>query len=108
MVRYALGTKVRVASMEEAGFGAADIARVRALLRKKRRRADPEVQVLEDVACLVFLEHYLDDFIGKHTEPKIVTILQKTWLKMSPDGRAAALALPLSEAAGSLVEKALA
>ncbi|HWM86597.1 MAG TPA: DUF4202 domain-containing protein, partial [Kofleriaceae bacterium] len=44
--------------MAEVGYDAAPIQRVRDLLTKKGLRTDPEVQTLEDVACLVFLEHY--------------------------------------------------
>src|SRR5262249_30424993 len=44
--------------MTAAGYDAAAVGRVGALIRKERLKADIEVQVLEDVACLVFLAHY--------------------------------------------------
>src|SRR6516225_401649 len=51
--------------MTAAGYGEGEIARVGALIRKERLKLDPEVQMLEDVACLVFLAHYIDEFMGK-------------------------------------------
>jgi len=81
--------------------------RVKDLLLKRSLKRDAEVQVLEDVICLVFLEFYLDDFAGKHDEAKLIDIIQKTWNKMSDVGHAAALKLPLSNAMLSLVTKAL-
>jgi hypothetical protein len=47
--------------MAAAGYGEDDISRVGALVRKQRLKLDAEAQTLEDVACLVFLAHYLDD-----------------------------------------------
>ncbi|KAK1754809.1 hypothetical protein QBC47DRAFT_414756 [Echria macrotheca] len=68
-----------------------------------------EVQVLEDVACLVFLDDQFEDFERREDvdEDKIVGILRKTWGKMSVQGRALALRLELSERAGALVKRAL-
>jgi hypothetical protein len=79
--------------MAEVGYDAGTIARVGELLVKKRLADDPEVQTLEDVACLVFLQHHLADFARKHERDKLVDIVQKTWKKMSPAGHAAALQL---------------
>ncbi len=89
------------------GYETEVIDRVKALLRKRRLKADPEVQMLEDVACLVFLESYFADFSKQHDEAKVIGILQKTWAKMSPVGHEAALALDMPAEARALVEKAL-
>jgi hypothetical protein len=94
--------------LREVGYDAATVARVQELLRKLRIKSDPEMQLLEDVICLVFLENYFAGFSHRHDEAKLITILQKTWRKMSPQGRQAALQLPLSGEARALVEKALA
>ncbi|KAI0023541.1 glutamyl-tRNA synthetase [Xylariomycetidae sp. FL0641] len=88
-------------------------ARVAALVRKENLAADPETQALEDVACLVFLDDRLDGFEAARAdvddEAKTVAVLRKTWAKMSPAGRALALAMEeLSERAKVLVGKALA
>ncbi|TXF90897.1 DUF4202 domain-containing protein [Neolewinella aurantiaca] len=89
------------------GFSEETIARVQFLLQKKRLKQDPETQQLEDVICLVFLEHYAAGFAAQHPEEKVIDILQKTWSKMSPDGQQAALKLPLAPGVLSLVQKAL-
>ena len=95
------------AIIAEAGYETDVIDRVKGLLRKHRLKTDAEVQMLEDVACLVFLESYFADFSTQHDEAKIIGILQKTWAKMSPKGHDAALALDMSADARALVEKAL-
>ncbi|VUC37832.1 unnamed protein product [Clonostachys rosea] len=84
-------------------------ARVAALIRKEKLKTDEEVQALEDVACLVFLDDQFDDFESKgdHDEDKIVDILRKTWGKMSEPGRKLALEMDLSERAKLLIGRAL-
>jgi hypothetical protein len=82
------------AILREAGYEDETIERVSSLLRKERLKRDPETQLLEDVIALVFLEHYLEAFVAGHPEydeAKFADILRKTWLKMSPRGREAAL-----------------
>lgn len=94
-------------------LGADAISRVAALIRKEGLTGsspDPETQVLEDVACLVFLDDQLESwFAGREDvdEDKMVGILRKTWGKMSEEGRKLALELELGEGAKALVKKAL-
>ena len=90
------------------GYDDGAVARVGALLRKERLKADPEVQLLEDVACLVFLRYYLPAFAARHDDAKLADILGKTWRKMSARGRAAALALDLEPRVRALVSMAAA
>ena len=87
-----------------------DIERIAALVRKENLSADRETQVLEDTACLVFLDDQLDDFEKREDvdEDKMINILRKTWAKMSPKGREIALGMKLSERGQTLVGKALA
>jgi hypothetical protein len=94
--------------LADVGYEAVTIDRVRDLVRKKGLPHDPEALALEDTACLVFLEHELDAFAPKHEEAKLVQILERTWRKMSPRGRVAALGLDLPPLARALVEKAVA
>lgn len=94
--------------MRKEGYTEESIARVQKLLTKQGIKQDGEVQVLEDVACLVFLEHYFLAFAAKHEQAKVIDIVQKTWKKMSLEGQSAARALPLSSGALALVAKALA
>ncbi|GAA5316471.1 MAG: hypothetical protein AseanaTS_16750 [Candidatus Pelagadaptatus aseana] len=93
--------------MQQQGFDQTSQDRVHSLLQKKQLKRDPEAQALEDVICLVFLEYYLEPFAAKHSEEKLISIIQKTWNKMSDQGHSAALALDLPEAMGELVGKAL-
>ena len=90
------------------GYDAATVERVRFLIRKEKLKADPDTQALEDTICLVFLENYFAAFAAKHEADKVVAILRRTWAKMSPVGREAALALPLPPEAAGLVVRALA
>jgi hypothetical protein len=89
------------------GYDDTTIFRIRSLLKKEKLKADPEMQMLEDVVCLVFLESYFADFAAKHDEKKVVGILKRTWKKMSPHAHTAALELNLSPQARQLIEKAL-
>ena len=95
------------ALLRDAGFDEPFIARVQSLLRKEQLERDPEAQTLEDVACLVFLQHYFLDFSRKHEAQKILDIVRKTWRKMSPHGQQSALQLSLPPEAAALVQRAL-
>ena len=75
------------------GYDEAASARARDLTMKKGIKRDPEAQTVEDVACLVFLEHEFSRFAGKHPRDKVVNIVVKTLGKMSERGRAAAAEL---------------
>ena len=92
----------------EVGYNASVVERVQSLLRKERLKADPEVQLLEDVICLVFLQYYLVAFADQHAESKVLDILRKTWRKMSARGRLAALELDLPDDLRALITQAIA
>ena len=77
------------------------------LLQKKQLKKNADTQTIEDVICLVFLQFYFDAFIEKHSEEKIVDIVQKTWAKMSEKGHDAALQLAYSDKGLGLVKQAL-
>lgn len=93
--------------MADCGYSEDEQQRVKSLLQKQQLKRDDEAQTLEDVACLVFLTYHLEDFASQHATDKIIDIIRKTWNKMSADGHAAALKLPLSEAMADLVGQAL-
>ena len=93
--------------MGSAGYDADDIARVRSLLRKERLKSDADAQMLEDVACVVFIEHYLGDFMEQADQAKLAGILAKTWKKMSPLGHAHALKLSLSPPVAAALQAVL-
>jgi hypothetical protein len=94
--------------LRDVGYDDTTISRVQSLVRKERLKSDPEMQTLEDVICLVFLENYFAEFAEDHDEPKLITILRKTWKKMSPRGHQAALGLKLPQRERAIIEKALA
>ena len=94
--------------LEEVGYDDDTIERVRSLLRKERLKADPDVQLLEDVACLVFLDFQLAEFATRHDEEKLIDILRKTWKKMSSRGHQAAGMIELTPELKPLVKRALA
>jgi hypothetical protein len=94
--------------MADVGYDDDTIERVKTLLRKRGLKTDPEVQLLEDVICLVFLEHYFHDFASKHDEEKLIPIVQKTWKKMTDRAHEAALALDYAEGDLAIIQKALA
>jgi len=78
--------------MADAGYNATDCERVGVLLRKEGLKRDPEVQMLEDTICMVFLRFYFAAFAKKHPHEKVIDIVAKTARKMSDDTRARALA----------------
>lgn len=94
--------------LQEVGYDQATIDRVQFLVQKRQLKLDPEVQLLEDVICLVFLENYFADFSRQHSEEKLIDIVQKTWRKMSPEGQQVALTLQIPEPALRIIQKALA
>jgi len=95
------------AILREAGYPEETVQRVQALNLKKNASTDPEMQVLEDALCLVFLQYQLADLAAKSTEEKVVNALRKSWEKMSPAGRAEALKLCYGARERELIEKAV-
>jgi hypothetical protein len=92
--------------LREAGYPEDIIARVRDLNLKKNFGADPECQLLEDALCLVTLQYQLGDLMDKTEPDKMITILQKTWKKMSPAARREALGLSFSDREKELLSTA--
>ncbi|MDP2762358.1 MAG: DUF4202 domain-containing protein [Sideroxyarcus sp.] len=98
--------------MKEAGYDDDMIARVKNIVSKKELKTDPETQLMEDVADLVFIEHYMLAFAGQHPdydEAKWIQIIKKTWQKMSPRAHEFALTgkIKLPEALKPLILKAV-
>ena len=94
--------------LQQVGFDEQFVDRVKKIILKKLIKKNEESQALEDVICLVFLDYYFDEFATKHSDEKVIDILQKTWVKMSDKGHKAALQLPFSESGLALVQQALA
>lgn len=94
--------------MKAEDYSDEEIERVKFLILKRQLKRDDETQALEDVACLVFLKYYFEPFVVKHTEEKIIDIVQKTWAKMSDFGQKSALKLPFPEKILKILQKSLA
>lgn len=77
-------------------------------VRKQDLRRDAGTQLLEDVACLVFLEGEFATFAPTVDDDKMIDILRKSWAKMSERARAEALGLAIDPHLRRLVERALA
>lgn len=95
------------ALMLEHGYSEDQAETTASIIRKEKLKSNQDSQTLEDVACLVFLQYYFDEFAAKHTEEKIIRIVQLTWRKMSEQGHTIALTLTLPEHLATLVNKAL-
>jgi hypothetical protein len=93
--------------LEKAGYDADMRSAVGSILLKEGLRVNPDMQVMENALCLVFLEFQYEDFLLLHPEEKIIRILKKTWAKMSAPGQEAALGLHFSEKGGALIGVAL-
>ncbi len=99
--------------LQQAGYAGEEIERVRNAVAKKNIKGNPDTQLLEDVTDLVFMEHYMLEFVGKHpdyTEEKWIDIIRKTWNKMSANAHDFTLsgAVKLPESLLPLVMKAVA
>jgi len=93
--------------LKDVGYKDEMLDNVTFLLQKKQLKRNDETQLLEDVICLVFLEHYFENFSEKYSNEKLIDILQKTWAKMSDKGHEAAMKLKFSSKSKQLISKAL-
>lgn len=93
--------------MIESGYSQTDAERVKYLIQKRGLNRDLETPQLEDVICFVFIKYYLKGFAEQHPEDKLISIIQKTWGKMSPAGRQSVLEMNLEPALQSLISRAL-
>ena len=94
--------------LRETGYDEATICRVQDLNLKKNFPADPEVRVLEDALCLMFLQFQLAELAAKSDDDKMINALRKSWGKMTEAARAGALQLNYGPHEKSLIERALA
>ena len=98
--------------MQEAGYDNEMTERVMNIVSKKGLKVNAETQLMEDVADLVFIEHYMAEFASKHPEydeERWMQIVRKTWQKMSPRAHEFALSgkIKLPEALVPLILKAV-
>lgn len=97
------------AILDDHGIDEGTVARVQEIVRKRGlAQGDPEVQVLEDALCLVFLETQFDELASRTDDEVMVNVLVKSLAKMSDAGKAAALTLTYTERENALLQRALA
>lgn len=95
------------AILAECGYPRGVIDRVRSIMRKEHLHDDGETQTFEDALCLVFMERQLAGFQQQHDDAKLQRIMRRTWAKMSPAGRDAALGLSLPDPVRELLQRSL-
>ena len=110
---YKIQANTAAGLLEKAGYGEDVRERVYEAVAKKRIKENPDTQLLEDVTDLVFIEHYMLEFAGKHPEydeDKWIDIVRKTWKKMSEEAQQFALSgnITLPEPLVPLLQKAVA
>ncbi len=98
--------------MRQAGYDDAMIEAVKKAVSKRGIKSNPETQLLEDIADLVFIEHYLLAFAQskpEYDEEKWLEIIRRTWGKMSKNAQAFALSgkIKLPEPLVPLITKAI-
>lgn len=82
--------------------------KVGSLVRKEDLKTDEKTMVLEDVACLVFLDDQFEKFKDGYDEDKVIHIVKKTWVKMTDKGHDLALQIPMTDESKRIIGKALA
>lgn len=102
---YTIHADLVIKTIEEAGGNKAFIESVKDIMVNKVS-GDSHSQPLEDVACLVFLSYYLEDFIKKHDKEKLIYIIKKTWNKMSNRAHKMALSFNYPDEQMTLIKSA--
>lgn len=100
------------ALMQQAGYDDTALERVKKAVGKLGIKVNADTQLLEDVASLVFIEHYMQAFADRHPEydeEKWINIIRRTWLKMSADAHEFALSggIQLPEPLVPLIQQAV-
>ena len=98
---HAVHAELTAAILEECGYPRATVERVAALVQKANllQNGDPDAQTLEDALSLVFFDTQLEPLLDDLDDRQLRRALGRTWRKMSPNGRAAARRLSLSDRA---------
>ena len=98
---HAVHAELTAAILEECEYPRSSVERVAALVAKADllQAGDSDAQTLEDALSLVFLDTQLEPLIEDLDDRQLRRALGRTWRKMSPNGRAAARRLDLSDRA---------
>lgn len=91
------------ALLAEVGYGPSEIERVQAMVLRQGEGG----QLVEDAACLVFIETQLAAVATQLDHGHLLDVIRKTAKKMSVAGLAAVASMPLGEVEQSLLQEAL-
>ncbi|PCJ84338.1 MAG: hypothetical protein COA54_13890 [Thiotrichaceae bacterium] len=110
---YTFHAETTATFLAQAGYDDAFIERVKLAIGKKSLKTNTDTQTLEDVAALVFIEHYMQAFVDKHPEydeEKWLFIVVRTLKKMTAQAHQFALTgnIKLPEPLIPLIKKAVA
>ena len=110
---YKIQAQTAVDLLTQADYGEDVTGRVYQAVAKLKIKENPDTQLVEDIADLVFIEHYMQAFVDKHPEydeEKWLDIVRKTWKKMSGEAQQFALSgsVKLPEPLVPLIQKAVA
>lgn len=96
--------------LKKVGYSDEFVEEVKNMISKKDLRNNINSQLLEDIACLVFLEHYITPFASSkdYSEEKWIKIIKKTWSKMSDKAHKFALKINYPAPILVLIQKAIA
>ena len=109
---YSFHADTLAALMQQTGYNEDEIGRAKMAVGKKKLKSNADTQMLENIAALTFIEHYMLEFAGKHpeySEEKWIEIIVKTWKKMDEKAQQFALdgKIKLPEPLLPLIQKAL-
>lgn len=109
---YSIHAEKAAEILEKVGYDESFIERVSLAIGKKNLKTNKDTQILEDVAALTFLEHYMtamyEDY-PQYDEEKWIDIIIRTWRKMTPAAQEFALSgeVKLPEHLVPVIQKAL-
>lgn len=87
------------------GISQKDIHNISDILLNRGKKEHAEGQVMEDVACIVFVEWYLPVFAVKHEPEKVIDIVKKTVKKISEEGMLAISKRKLSKSVQEILNQ---
>ena len=94
--------------LRECLYDDATVARVRELVLRTTYPDDPASRVIEDAVSLLLLERQFVEFAAKTEDTKLLRVVRRVWVRMTPQAQEIALTLPLGEAEAEVVRAALA
>lgn len=94
--------------LAEVGYPKDVIVRVQDLILKRNFPKDSDSRTLEDALCLVFLEFQFSELASKTPDEKMINVLRKSWMKMTPIAQEQAARLAYGTREQALLGHALA